>query len=1119
VIACPQCGFEAPDDFAFCPKCATALVPACAAPEERKTVTTLFCDLVAFTAMSEAADPEDVDAVLRRYHAAARKVIGSHGGTVEKFIGDAVVGVFGVPAVHEDDPERAVRAGLRIVEALEGMTRPDGSPLQVRVGVNTGEALVRLDVTPGSGEGFLTGDAVNTAARLQAAAPAGGVAVGATAQQLSAAAIEYEDLPPVIAKGKSEPVAAWLAKATISRTGADAFAGSATPFVGREVELAYLKALFDKATSATPQFALVVGEPGIGKSRLVQELFAHVDARPEMTTWRQGRCLPYGEGVTFWALGEIVKSQAGILDTDSRETVETKLEAVLPDGEDRVWFGQRLRPLLGLESPAADREENFTAWLRFLEEMTASGPTVLVFEDLHWADEALLGFLEHLSSHMAAVPLMVVGTARPELFEKHAGFATGGSRVNRIGLEPLSGAETERLVASLLAGPAASADAAAEIAHRCDGNPFYAEESVRLLAETAQAALPASVRAVIAARLDALPAGQKAVLGDAAVIGGVFWNGAVAALDGRDTSEVDQALRRLVDRQLVRRVRASSMEGENEFAFAHALVREVAYQTLPRSTRATKHASTATWLERKLGDRAEGAAEVLAHHYVTALDLARVAGNAELADALLEPVVRFSSVAGERSVFIDLSTAERHFARALELAGDSPLRLRPLAGWGEVLFQRARPAEAFAMLREAAEGLKEAGDVELAAQALTALSKALQHTDGSEAALSCAREAVALLEDEELSETLVDSWVYIAWDLVNTGDLRGSIEAAETAMRLAARLGIPVPAGSLGARGSARLALGDLEGLRDYELALDAARSQGLTYSQVTLSANVGVELWLARGPGSALEVWRNALHTAQERGIHELAIVLRACVVEATSCAGEWDEAIRLAEALDGELVASGNLVETARTRMTRALILLLRGQRDAARQAIEWGLASARESSGSHSSFCSLVGAVQAAAEDGNRDTAVGLLGELATRPISMDWPEDAFTYPHGVRAALWLGEVQLAERLLNAIEPTRLLNEHVLVTGSALLAEARGELKPAANEFGEAAERWHDFGVPYEEAQALLGQGRCLVALGRAPEAAAPLAAAREIFARLGARPALEETDAVLARDDGL
>jgi class 3 adenylate cyclase len=182
VIACPQCGFEAPDDFAFCPKCATALVPACAAPEERKTVTTLFCDLVAFTAMSEAADPEDVDAVLRRYHAAARKVIGSHGGTVEKFIGDAVVGVFGVPAVHEDDPERAVRAGLRIVEALEGMTRPDGSPLQVRVGVNTGEALVRLDVTPGSGEGFLTGDAVNTAARLQAAAPAGGVAVGAAAR-------------------------------------------------------------------------------------------------------------------------------------------------------------------------------------------------------------------------------------------------------------------------------------------------------------------------------------------------------------------------------------------------------------------------------------------------------------------------------------------------------------------------------------------------------------------------------------------------------------------------------------------------------------------------------------------------------------------------------------------------------------------------------------------------------------------------------------------------------------------------------------------------------------------------------------------------------------------------
>ncbi len=308
MLICPSCGAENPAAAKFCMECACALAAPAAIPEERKSVTTLFCDLVAFTAMSEAADPEDVDAVLRRYHAAARKVIESHGGTVEKFIGDALVGVFGVPAVHEDDPERAVRAGLRIVEALEGMTRPDGSPLQVRVGVNTGEALVRLDVTPGSGEGFLTGDAVNTAARLQAAAPPGGVAAGQATHDLTVHAIVYEALAPVAAKGKTEPVAAWLARAPLSRSGAVVDRAGLTPLVGREVELVYLRALFDKAAStASPQFALVVGEPGIGKSRLVSEMLAHVDARPEMVTWRQGRCLPYGEGVTFWALARSSK--------------------------------------------------------------------------------------------------------------------------------------------------------------------------------------------------------------------------------------------------------------------------------------------------------------------------------------------------------------------------------------------------------------------------------------------------------------------------------------------------------------------------------------------------------------------------------------------------------------------------------------------------------------------------------------------------------------------------------------------------------------------------------------------------------------------------------------------
>jgi class 3 adenylate cyclase len=403
------------------------------AREERKVVTSLFCDIVGFTALSEAADPEDVDCLLGNYAVRARAAIESHGGTVEKFIGDAVVGIFGVPVVHEDDPERAVRAGLRLVQTVEGMERLDGTPLQVRVGVNTGEALVRLDVDPLSGSGFLSGDAVNVAARLQAAAPPGGVAVGATTRDLTAKTIDYKELKPIAAKGKCAPVAAFLAGAPRSRLGIETAREHLTPLIDRTAELAYLTALYEKtAASSSPEVALIVGEPGIGKSRLVAELFARVDASPELVTWRQGRCLSYGEGVTFWALGEIVKAQAGILETDDAATAEAKLERIVPEGRDREWLRNRLHPLVGLPAPQAGRDENFTAWLRFLEGLAASGLAVLVFEDLHWADEALLAFLEFFAGNVDDVPLLVIATARPQLFEKHPAFADSiGTPVRR----------------------------------------------------------------------------------------------------------------------------------------------------------------------------------------------------------------------------------------------------------------------------------------------------------------------------------------------------------------------------------------------------------------------------------------------------------------------------------------------------------------------------------------------------------------------------------------------------------------------------------------------------------------------------------------------------------------
>jgi class 3 adenylate cyclase len=582
MIACPSCGFESPDDFAFCPKCATALAVPLAIPEERKVVTTLFCDLVGSTAMGEDADPEDVDALLRRYSALSRQVVESYGGTVEKFIGDAVVSVFGVPATHEDDPERAVRAGLRLVAAVGDLPPVAGHPIEVRVGINTGEALVRLDITPGSGEGFLTGDAVNVGARLEAAAPPMGVVVGSLTHELTRKGIVYEALEPVAAKGKREPLEVWLAKEPVARTGAQALAW-ATPFVGRSVELGYLTALLDKAAdSSSSQVALIVGEPGIGKSRLIAHLFAQVDVGPRLVTWRQGRCLSYGEGVTFWPLAEIVRSHAGILESDHAKTVEEKLEQVLPDGDDRPWFRQRLRALLGLDAVKAEREENFTAWLRFLEEIASRGPTVIVLEDLHWADDALLDFVEFLALRIAHVPLMVIASARSELFERRPSFG-GAVRINRMALEPLSQQETEEIVVSVI--DEIAGDLKASIAGQAQGNPFYAEECARLVRDRIGEGAPplaSSVRAIIAARLDALPPKLKRLLSDAAVVGDVFWDGLLATMEECEARDVARSLESLMAKQLVYRVRSSSMAGESEYSFSHSLAREVAYGQLPR---------------------------------------------------------------------------------------------------------------------------------------------------------------------------------------------------------------------------------------------------------------------------------------------------------------------------------------------------------------------------------------------------------------------------------------------------------------------------------------------------------------------------------------------------------
>ena len=643
--------------------------------EERKVITALFCDLVGFTATSESADPEDVDRMLTRYFATARRLIEVHGGVVEKFIGDAVVGVFGVPQAHEDDPERAVRAALRICEEAESLPALRGAPLRLRIGINTGPALVRLDVTPGAGERFLAGDSVNTASRIQSVAPEMGVAVGEATWQATKRGFEYEELPPATLKGKAEPVRVFHPIAPRARLGIDLSRTSATPFVGRSEELRRLTSLFDAAVSERSiRFATVVGEPGLGKSRLVAELLAYVDAQPVLVTWRQGRCLPYGTGISFWALGEIVKAHAGILDSDGAAAAVEKLERTLPATDERSWLRDRLLPLLGVESgPTAGRDEQFAAWRRFLELVAEARPTVLVFEDLHWADEAMLAFLEDLASRPAAVPLLVIGTTRPELFDRRPAFP-GAADAVRVDLRPLSVDAAGALATALLDGVEISPELREPILDRAGGNPLFVEEFVRLLRdrdllvvrgdrlllrEGAQLPVPESIQALLAARLDALPPESKSVLTDAAVVGKVFWAGAVAAMGDLEPGLVAGQLELLAAREFIRIAPRSSMAGETEYAFWHALVRDVAYGALPRAARASRHVAAARWIEAQAGDRVEDVADVLAHHYSTALDLARAIGDDGQSSELEAPALRFLLLAGERALELDVGGSAR----------------------------------------------------------------------------------------------------------------------------------------------------------------------------------------------------------------------------------------------------------------------------------------------------------------------------------------------------------------------------------------------------------------------------------------------------------------------------
>jgi class 3 adenylate cyclase/tetratricopeptide (TPR) repeat protein len=731
---CERCGQENPEAARFCLACGTPLALRQAQPEEeRKVVTVLFADLVGFTTRSEQMDPEDVRAMLSPYYLRLRTELERFGGTVEKFIGDAVMALFGAPLAHEDDPERAVRAALAIRDAIAEMNAADARlGLNLRIGVNTGEALVVLTARPSEGEGMAAGDVVNTAARLQANAPVNGILVGEATYRATAHAIDYEDTAPIQAKGKAQPVPVWIA--VRARAGASRRQISRTPLVGRGEELAAIGQIWERvAAQGRPALVTVLGMPGVGKSRLLTEFTERLGG-PRRPYW--GRCLPYGEGITYWPITELVKDAAGILVSDEPAAVSQKLGTLIEtlptsDADELRTIASALANLVGQPTTARGtytatqigRAELHWGVRRLFELLAAERPAILVFEDLHWAEPTLLQLL-HFVLEGAQAPILLLATARPELAEQRPAILAASEDRRAIHLGPLAPSEGHALLTQLLGERELPPGATERLLTAAGGNALFLEEMMRMLAESGHLggevpalAIPTNLNALIGARLDALPAGEKRIAQHSSVVGGVFWSGAVAHLEDSD-ADVNAELRALGRRDVIQERETSTVAGEREWSFKHILIRDVAYTRVPKGRRVALHTRCADWIGA-LPAGPDEYGEIVAYHLEQACLVAREVGRtpepppiARAADALARAADRAERREGLRE-------AERYYRRALEVLGDdeaeraTAIRVRrgvALRGLGEL-------REAAALLAQAADeaGLLNRADTRCAA--------------------------------------------------------------------------------------------------------------------------------------------------------------------------------------------------------------------------------------------------------------------------------------------------------------------------------------------------------------------------------------------------------------------
>ena len=846
---CPSCGTVNPPIAKFCGECATQLVDgsagSIAAPArrpadrgagptaERRLVSVLFADLVGFTPFAEERDAEDVRETLSHYFEIASDVIGRYGGTVEKFIGDAVMAVWGAPSAHEDDAERAVRAGLELVDAVRSL----GPAIQARAGVLTGEAAVTIGAT---NQGLVAGDLVNTAARLQAAAQPGTVLVGETTQRAASRAIAFEPAGQQSLKGKSTPVPAWRALRVVAEVGGRNRSETLeAPFVGRDDELRLLKDLFHAtAREGRARLVSVVGPAGIGKTRIAWEFLKYLDGLVETVWFHEGRSPAYGDGISFWALGEMVRRRAGLLETNDAATTRTAVAAMLaehvPDADDRRWIEPALLSLLGVETGVGS-EQLFGAWRTFFERLAATAPVVLVFEDFHFADPGLINFVDHVMEWSRSVPVYVVTLSRPELLDKRPDWGAGKRNFTSLYLEPLTAPAMRELLIGLIAGlPEA---ALRVIVERADGIPLYAVETVRMLlaegrlvldgdtyrptGDLDDLAVPETLTALIASRLDALEPAERAILQDAAVLGQSFTLAGLGVVSGVPETDLEGRLRSLAQREFLRADADPRSPERGQYGFVQALIREVAYNMMARADRKSRHLAAARHFEGLGSDELAGA---LASQYLAAFanstagpERDALAGQARIAlraaaeraaslgaheqalrfceqaltvasDPTDEAILheRAGDAAAEVSRIEDAST---HFRSALELrsgSGDRGGEARLTASFASALLGVYRFDDALALLTAAPERFADMADDPGVVAMNSQLARAYFLTEDNSKAVAVADRVLAVAERSNLVRIVADTLITRGSALAGDGRRYEGIGAIEAGQRLAA---------------------------------------------------------------------------------------------------------------------------------------------------------------------------------------------------------------------------------------------------------------------------------------------------------------------------------------------